>query len=84
MGPESSPTATEPGCQAERPMVGETHAVGPAGGRTAHEMHQDFAHFVARVRQQVEARLGSWLDARVAEARGRGADVGLVAEACGS
>ena len=43
-------------------------------------MLPDFAHFVARVRQQVEARLGPWLDARVAEARGRGPDVGLVAD----
>jgi geranylgeranyl diphosphate synthase, type I len=61
-------------------MVGETHAVGPAGGRTAYEMHQDFAHFVARIRHQVEARLSSWLDARVVEARGRGSEVGLVAD----
>jgi geranylgeranyl diphosphate synthase, type I len=80
MGPESTTTATEPGCQAERPVVGETHAAGPAGGRTAHEMHQDFAHFVARIRHQVEGRLSSWLDARVAEARGRGSEVGLVAD----
>ena len=43
-------------------------------------MHQDFAHFVARVRDQVEARLSSWLDARVAEARRRGSEVGLVAD----
>jgi geranylgeranyl diphosphate synthase, type I len=43
-------------------------------------MHQDFAHFVARTRQQVEQRLGPWLDARVAEARGRGPEVGLVAD----
>jgi geranylgeranyl diphosphate synthase type I len=43
-------------------------------------MHQDFAHFVARTRQQVEGRLSPWLDARVAEARGRGPEVGLVAD----
>ncbi len=61
-------------------MVGETNAAGPTRGRPAHAMHQDFAQFVARVRQQVEARLGPWLDARVAEARGHGADVGFVAD----
>jgi geranylgeranyl diphosphate synthase type I len=43
-------------------------------------MHQDYAHLVARVRQQVEERLRAWLEARVGEARRRGADVGVVAE----
>jgi geranylgeranyl diphosphate synthase type I len=43
-------------------------------------MHQDHAHFVAEVRQQVEARLRTWLDARVIEARDRGPDVAAVAE----
>ncbi len=43
-------------------------------------MHQDFAHFVARTRQQVEGRLSPWLDVRVAEARARGPEVGLVAD----
>jgi geranylgeranyl diphosphate synthase type I len=62
-------------------MVGETNAAGPTRGRTAHAMHQDFAHFVARTRQQVEARLRPWLDARIVEARGRGPEVGLVADA---
>ncbi len=38
------------------------------------------AHFVAQVREQIEALLGPWLEARVREARGRGDDVGVVAE----
>jgi geranylgeranyl diphosphate synthase type I len=40
-----------------------------------------FESFVARVRAQVDAWLSPWLDARVAEARARGAEVGDVAEA---
>ncbi len=62
-------------------MVGETNAAGPTTGRPAHAMpHQeDFAQFVARVRQLVEARLVAWLDARVTAAHGRSADVGVVA-----
>jgi len=40
-----------------------------------------FESFVTRVRGQVDARLSPWLAARVAEARGRGAEVGDVAEA---
>jgi geranylgeranyl diphosphate synthase, type I len=62
-------------------MVGETDAAGPTRGRPAHAMHQDFAQFVARVRPQVEARLRTWLDARVAAARSHGPDAGLVADA---
>src|SRR5258708_5536641 len=41
----------------------------------------NFDQFVAEVRLQVDARLASWLDARVTEAAARGADVGAVAEA---
>src|SRR5579872_6779227 len=37
--------------------------------------------FVAKVREEVEGRLASWLDARVAEAGIRGDEVGAVAEA---
>lgn len=62
-------------------MVGETDPAVPTRGRTAHAMHQDFAHFVARTRQQVEARLRVWLDAHVAEAGARGPEAGLVADA---
>jgi geranylgeranyl diphosphate synthase type I len=40
----------------------------------------DFDVFVAHVRQQVEARLGSWLDDRVAEARERGDAIAVVAD----
>jgi len=40
-----------------------------------------FGEFVARVRAEVDARLGPWLDARVALARSRGADVETVADA---
>jgi geranylgeranyl diphosphate synthase type I len=40
-----------------------------------------FGQFVARVRAEVDARLGAWLDARVAVARSRGSDVELVADA---
>jgi geranylgeranyl diphosphate synthase, type I len=77
MVPESFP---EPLGEAAPRMVGDTHAAGPTRGRPAHGMHHDFAHYVAGVRQQVEAHLVSWLDARVAEARDRGVDVGVVAE----
>src|ERR1019366_9922822 len=40
----------------------------------------DFDVFVAHVRQQVEARLGSWLDDRGAEARERGDAIAAVAD----
>jgi len=40
-----------------------------------------FTTFATRVRAEVEARLADWLDARVAEAVKRGADVGVVADA---
>ncbi len=40
-----------------------------------------FGQFVARVRAEVDARLGPWLDARVAQARSRGAEVEAVADA---
>jgi len=40
-----------------------------------------FGQFVARVRAEVDARLGPWLDARVAQAEVRGADVATVADA---
>jgi geranylgeranyl diphosphate synthase type I len=40
-----------------------------------------FEHYVGGVRAQVDARLAWWLDARVAEARARGADIAAVAEA---
>jgi geranylgeranyl diphosphate synthase type I len=40
-----------------------------------------FDRFVARVRSEVDAHLASWLAACVAEARGRGAEVELVANA---
>jgi geranylgeranyl diphosphate synthase type I len=43
-------------------------------------MHQDFGQFVARVRERIESRLAPWLEARVSEARARGADVGVVAD----
>jgi len=39
-----------------------------------------FEHFLTRVRTQIDARLGVWLDARVAEARVRGAQVEAVAD----
>ena len=39
-----------------------------------------FEHFVADVRARIEAWLALWLDARVTEARARGADVGAVAD----
>ncbi len=44
-------------------------------------MQEEFGWFVSRVREQVEPRLAKWLDVRVAEARGRGTDVGVVADA---
>jgi geranylgeranyl diphosphate synthase type I len=44
-------------------------------------MQSEFELFVVRVRSQVEGRLGSWLDARVDEARGRGPEVESVADA---
>ena len=44
-------------------------------------MVEEFSLFVSRVRGQVEPRLAAWLDARVAEARGRGEAVGIVASA---
>src|SRR5450755_2285271 len=40
-----------------------------------------FGEFVARVRAEVDVRLGPWLDARVAQARSRGGDVEIVADA---
>ena len=40
-----------------------------------------FGQFVARVRAEVDARLGPWLDERVARARSRGGDVEIVADA---
>jgi geranylgeranyl diphosphate synthase type I len=40
-----------------------------------------FGQFVARVRADVDARLGPWLDERVARARSRGGDVEIVADA---
>jgi len=39
-----------------------------------------FGQFVARVRAEVDVRLGPWLDARVAQARSRGGDVEIVAD----
>jgi mevalonate kinase len=42
---------------------------------------ESFEEFVARVRADVDARLVSWLDARVTDASRRGADVGAVADA---
>src|ERR1700722_135036 len=77
MVPESF---TEPLGEAAPRMVGDTHAAGPTRGRLAPGMHHDFAQYVAGVRRQVEARLVSWLDARVAEARDRGVDVAVVAD----
>jgi geranylgeranyl diphosphate synthase type I len=41
---------------------------------------EDFEAFVVVVRAQVEERLGVWLTGRVAEARERGSDIGVVAE----
>jgi|CZKU01.1.fsa_nt_gi geranylgeranyl diphosphate synthase type I len=43
-------------------------------------MHEEFDAFVAGVRDQVEGRLTVWLAARVAEARGRGDDIAIVAD----
>ena len=43
-------------------------------------MRQNFGDFVAQVRELVDSRLAPWLDARVSEARGRGIDVGVVAD----
>ncbi len=43
-------------------------------------MQAEFGPFVSRVREQVETRLAKWLEVRVAEARGRGRDVGIVAD----
>ena len=40
-----------------------------------------FEPFVAHVRTRIDAWLASWLDGRVSEARGRGADVAVVADA---
>jgi geranylgeranyl diphosphate synthase type I len=40
-----------------------------------------FERFVGRVRDEVDGRLGPWLDARVAVAGRRGADVAVVADA---
>jgi hypothetical protein len=40
-----------------------------------------FDALVARVRAEVEAELGAWLDGRAAVARGRGAEVAVVADA---
>src|SRR5262249_32948984 len=42
---------------------------------------ESFEAFVARVRADVDARLASWLDARVVIASGRGADVEAVGDA---
>lgn len=69
---------TRAGIESTRPgmrdplLIGSTKA--PAG-------RDPFANFVTRVRAQVEGRLASWLDARVADATQRGADVGAVADA---
>jgi geranylgeranyl diphosphate synthase type I len=40
-----------------------------------------FGQFVARVRAEVDGRLGPWLDARVRVARSRGSDVEVLADA---
>jgi geranylgeranyl diphosphate synthase type I len=45
------------------------------------ESEDTFGRFVARVRSEVDAYLASWLAARIEEARARGPDVGLVADA---
>jgi geranylgeranyl diphosphate synthase type I len=62
------------------PPVGKSPS---EGGPSPLDRRVPFAHFVARVRADVEARLGPWLGARVAEARTRGADVFAVADALG-
>jgi geranylgeranyl diphosphate synthase type I len=64
-------------------MVGEAGVVAAPSGRWRGAnpvMPEQFGPFVSRVREQVEARLATWLDARVAEARGRGEAVGIVAD----
>jgi geranylgeranyl diphosphate synthase, type I len=76
----------EPLSEVARGVVGEVFETDGAGrrrgrnGERADAVHQEFAQFVARVRDGVESRLGPWLDARVSEARARGADVGVVAD----
>src|SRR6185312_4130707 len=62
-----------------RAVVGETVVAGPRGS-SIHAMPQEFGSYVGRVRQEVEARLGEFLEARAAEARSRGADVAAVAD----
>jgi geranylgeranyl diphosphate synthase type I len=54
--------------------------VGEMSARGVREQEK-FEQFVAEVRALVDARLGRWLDGRVAEARVRGAEVGAVADA---
>jgi geranylgeranyl diphosphate synthase type I len=58
-------------------VVGETATETGAGVRA----EGAFEQFVAAVRAQVDARLGWWLDGRVAEAQSRGDDVAAVADA---
>jgi geranylgeranyl diphosphate synthase type I len=63
-------------------MVGDTGSAAARAASTATPvMQEEFGQFVRRVRQQVEARLGPWLEARVAEAKRRGVDIGTVADA---
>src|ERR1019366_1178613 len=64
-----------PGWAHERSPTGSHE---PASGPPA--AAADFDVFVAHVRQQVEARLVSWLDVRVAEARDRGDAIAVVAD----
>lgn len=65
-------------------MVGETSVPAARRGRLRGPdpvMPQEFGPLVSLVREQIEPRLATWLEARVGEARGRGEDVGIVADA---
>jgi geranylgeranyl diphosphate synthase type I len=63
-------------------MLGEAPILGPRSGRSAEDVNPaPFEKFVARVRADVDARLATWLDARVAQAAARGPDVEAVADA---
>jgi geranylgeranyl diphosphate synthase, type I len=76
-----TPAAPVPTERARR-VLGEVGAAseGRAWSPTP-SMQDDFDAFVARVRGQIESRLGPWLDARVIEARSAGVDVEAVGDA---
>ena len=67
---------------ARRSVHGRRHARSrPDARKTGQARHAISLSSSPRVRAEVDARLGPWLDARVAEARARGVDVDAVADA---